>query len=761
MREQPRPPEAVQTGRPSRLFAWLVVGLGWLVVPAVCVAAFLAWHSLPGLSTLPESGVTALLPEGTAAGRAEQEATRLFGSALLPRIAVVQRNPHGLSREQQRRIVSRAILLDQDRLPGFPRGSRALPYLNTLGLVPGARERGTTAITFLGFPADLSPREQNALAGDYAKAVSVPGDPAEATGFIPGSVAQSDEIDDGLLWVELATVLLVATILGLYLRSIVAPLVTLAAAGLAYLIAIRVMAYLADRLGLHVQHEVEPIVVVLLLAVVTDYSVFLLSGMLGRLRAGEAPRRAARNATAEVLPIVVTAGVLIAAGLFTLRLASIGFVRALGPAMAIVVLISLGVSILFVPAAMGILGSRIFWPGLVAGEGEPLASRVGQQIRGALASGTSRALGAVPALVVATAALVICATGLVHVHLALTPVRGLSPDAPVAEAASQAALGFTPGIVAPTELIVRGHGIAGRQAELNRFGRGLRAQPEVGGVIGAALPALPRRAQVAFRSRDGNAVRYFVALRHHPYSSAGIEDIRRLRAAVPGLLARAGFPNAQPSFAGDTALAAETTDMIADDLIYVGLAACLVNLVLLAVFLRSLVAPLLLVVASLLGIAATLGLTAFFQRAVLGAPDLTYYVPLAVGVLLLSLGTDYNLFIVGRIWQEAGRRDLGSAIRTAVPRASRAISIAALALALSFATLAIIPIDPFRSFAFAVCAGVIIDAFLVRTLMIPALLSVVGEKSWWPGRRGVEPKPADAQEVRARVSAEGVEEPHA
>jgi RND superfamily putative drug exporter len=210
---------------------------------------------------------------------------------------------------------------------------------------------------------------------------------------------------------------------------------------------------------------------------------------------------------------------------------------------------------------------------------------------------------------------------------------------------------------------------------------------------------------------------------------------------VPGLLARSGFARAEATFAGDTALASETTDMITDDLLYVGLAACFVNLVLLALFLRSLVAPLLLLVASLLGIAATLGLTALFQRAVLGTPDVTYYVPLAVGVLLLSLGTDYNLFIVGRIWQEAGRRNLPAAIRRAVPRASRAISIAALALAFSFATLAIIPIDPFRSFAFAVCAGVILDAFVVRTLMIPALLALAGEKSWWPGRRHVETEP--------------------
>jgi RND superfamily putative drug exporter len=194
-------------------------------------------------------------------------------------------------------------------------------------------------------------------------------------------------------------------------------------------------------------------------------------------------------------------------------------------------------------------------------------------------------------------------------------------------------------------------------------------------------------------------------------------------------------------------MAAETTGLIGHDLLVVGIAATLANLVLLALFLRSLVAPLLLVGTSLLGVAATLGLTAYATRTVLGTADVTYYAPLAVGVLLFSLGTDYNLFIVGRIWQESDRGDIGTAIRAAVPRAGRAISIAALALAGSFATLWIIPIAPFRTFAFAVCVGVLIDAFIVRTLMIPALLASFGNASRWPSR-GAAPE-ADARSETA------------
>lgn len=372
------------------MFATLVVAAGWLIVPALAAGAAAAWHYLPGISSLPESGVESFLPQDTSAARAEEQATRLFGSSLLPRIAVVQRNPDGLSLDQQRWIVRTAVRLDQGRLPGFPAGSRALPYLNTLELVRGARERATAAITYLGFESSVSTRDQRALADRYADAVSVEGAPARTTGFIPGSLAESDAIDNGLLWVELATLLLVATVIGLYFRSLVAPVATLAAAGIAYVIAIRVTAYLAERRGLHVQNEVEPILVVLLLAIVTDYSVFFLSGMRSRLRAGEPPRVAARHATAQVLPIIVTAGLLVAAGLATLGLAGMSFVRALGPSMAIVILISLGVSITFVPAVMGLLGRALFWPAC-ARRTRPIRSRRGSAPRSGVRSPTERA----------------------------------------------------------------------------------------------------------------------------------------------------------------------------------------------------------------------------------------------------------------------------------------------------------------------------------------------------------------------------------
>jgi len=722
----------------SRAFTRTILFLRFLVVPALVVAAVASWRELPGVSSLPDAGVQALLPSDTPASRSEAEAARLFGSSLLPRIAVVQRNPHGLSLDDQRRIVRLALRLDQNKLRAFPHGSKALPYLNTLRLMPGARERSTTAITYLGFPGSIAPVDQRNYAYQYARAVSVPGADAYATGFIPGSIAQSDLITHNLFWVELATVLFVACVIGGYLRSLLAPLITLAAAGIAYVISIGVVAWLAQTQGLQLQNQVEPIVVVLLLGVVTDYSVFFLSGMRGRIRRGEAPADAVREATAEVLPIIVTAALLVAAGLATLRLASIGFVQTLGPAMAVVVLVSIGVSITFVPACMRIFCSRLFWPGL--GEEprvDPLLTRAGAAVRRGVAWATSTRLLAFPVILVVGVGLVLAASGIGFTRLALTPIRGLQQSTPPTIAASAAERGFTGGILAPTEIVLRRPGIGARKDPLKRFVRALDAQREVGAVFGPGLAPIPHRFEPVFTSRDGSAVRYFVAFRHHPYSSAGIADLSRLERAMPALLEASALRNVQVLYAGDTALAKETTHRVYHDLLWVGLAAAAVNLLLLALFLRAVIASLLLVASSALAIAATFGLTTYVFRDLFHTADFTYFVPLAVGVLLLSFGTDYNLFVVGRIWQEAETRSTAEAIRIAVPRASRAISIAGVALACSFAMLAIVPISPFREFAVAIGIGVILDTFVVRTLLIPALLAALGRRSWWPSRRGV------------------------
>jgi RND superfamily putative drug exporter len=214
-----------------------------------------------------------------------------------------------------------------------------------------------------------------------------------------------------------------------------------------------------------------------------------------------------------------------------------------------------------------------------------------------------------------------------------------------------------------------------------------------------------------------------------------VRNFEQLRRQMPGLLEEVGLTRAEALFAGDTALVAETINKTVADLGRIAPTAIGVVLLILALFLRALVAPLYLVAASLAALGAALGLTAYVFQGLAGYGELTYFVPVAAAVLLVSLGSDYNVFLVGRIWDQARRSTLPQAVAEAGARAATPITIAGLVLAASFALLALVPLRPFRELAFAMAVGLPIDAFLVRTLLVPALIVTVGERGGWPGGR--------------------------
>ena len=159
---------------------------------------------------------------------------------------------------------------------------------------------------------------------------------------------------------------------------------------------------------------------------------------------------------------------------------------------------------------------------------------------------------------------------------------------------------------------------------------------------------------------------------------------------------------------------------------------------LLWVLLGSWAAPLYLVGSSLLVVAAALGLTVYVFQDLLGYGELAFFVPVASAILLLALGADYNVFLISRIWREAEDQELRPAIRTAGIRAGRAITVAGLILALSFAAVALIPIQGFREIAFALCVGLLLDTLIARTLLVPALVAIFGRG----GSRAETPGPA-------------------
>jgi putative drug exporter of the RND superfamily len=710
-----------------RAVAWALVRLRLAIVAAWLVAAVAAVAYLPDLQQAGDKQeLLGLVPEDAEALAAAARSAELFSVPVLAQSVVVQRDPNGLSRQALQRVARRAARIAEGSDPELNELEAAVPIVNLEDVFPASRESGTTALTYLHFdPSQTDLDDQDELAHRFTeKYVRFPDDAlVGVTGVVPAQMEEWRQISAGLPWVTLATVALIALILGVHFRSPIAPLVTLFAAGIAYVVSLRTVGLIGDHLDVSVPRDAEPVLVVLLLGVVTDYAVFFLHGMREHLAAGDERVVAAQRATGDYLPIVLTAGLIVAGGTAALVAGRLDFFRAFGPGMALTVLISLLVAVTLVPATMAILGRALFWPSRSL---EPPRERPSTLARLA----TARPAALVIA-VASLAGLALAARGLAETNLGFTQIVGLPHDSEPRVAERAAAAGFAEGIVAPTVVLLEGVDRRLDLPGLVRLGRLLNDEPGVAATLGPATPAARAVPGLVF-SGTAPAARFLVVLDDDPHGGPAIDTVERLRERVPALLARSGLEDAHVSFAGDTALAAETVDTITHDLARIGLAAFLVNFLLLALFLRALVAPLYLVLASTLALAASIGLTTLVFQGFLGHDELTYFVPFAVAVLLLSLGSDYNVFVVGRIWQTTEQMPLREAIATAAPRASRAIGVAGLALALSFAALALIDLRQFREFAFAMFVGVLLDAFLIRALLIPALISLVGDFSLWP-----------------------------
>jgi putative drug exporter of the RND superfamily len=735
-----RPKAAV--GPLARGYAFVVVSLRLLIIAGWAAAVAAAIVFLPPLNPAT-GGLSELIPPGSPAAHAEADAARLFGFPLDAGVAVVQRDPRGLPTSTQVRAVRQALAADR-HVSGPPGGipglAGAFPLPNTAGLLVGTAEHSTTIITFLYFQPGTSFGQQAAGANQYVHwYLNQPADHViGVTGPIPAEYAQSQIIQDHVFWVELFTVLAIALILGLRFRSTGAPLAALACAGTAYVLAVRIVAWTAQRMGISLPPDLDPVLVVLLLGVTTDYSVFFLDGMRARLAEGVPRVRAARLATAESAPIVAAAGLIVAAATASLAVARTDLLRAFGPGLALTVLTAMVVSMTLEPALMAVFGGLLF-------RRVPLRLRrpAATDVRARQAGSTAARIAATRPMALLIAAA--CVIGLLaaawtvrDLRLGSPLIRELPASSTVVRASTAASDGFAPGILSPTEILVIGPGVTRQTAALARLQQELAAQPGVAELAGpASFPAVSGALTSLnpMVASSGGAARFLVVEKTDPLDAIAISRVRALQDHLAALGRSAGLSGVRFEVAGQTALIDDSIGSVFGDLGRVALVIMVVTLILLTLFLRSLLAPVYLLAASVLAVFATLGLAMLICRAVLGSGSMVYFVPFAAGVLLVSLGSDYNVFVVGRIWEEARRRPVPDAIAIAAPGASRAITTAGVALAASFAMLAVIPLEQFRQLAITMAVGIILDAIAVRCLLVPALVALFGRLGMWPGYR--------------------------
>ncbi|MGN6217011.1 MAG: MMPL family transporter [Solirubrobacterales bacterium] len=704
-----------------RRLARLIVALRFLIVPAWIAAAVWISFNLPSIFGSESSDLGSLLPRNSQALQVEEEAIETFGVPVLSRTMVVVHQPGNFSLDQGKAAARYISAIDEQ-----PEGTghlRAVPLLDAPGLLESKR-LGSTLVAYLYIDPALLENEQHEEAERFAAGLQhATGAPtAHLTGAVPASRAETSLANDRLLWVEIATVLLVVTILALYFRSPGIPLLGLGTVAIAYQVTDHVLGWVSDHYSISIPREVDPVIVALLFGVLTDYLVFFASGYRRRLREGMDSREAVTEVTAELLPVISTAALMIVGATLTLLISGVRFLSAFGPGMALAVLVGAAVALTFVPAMLAIFGRALLWPSSPETETEGPHSREGGP--------RSRVVGFAahhPAIVAIACLLLLgaAASGLRKLELGNPIIRGLPSSTEARQGYDVASENLGPGVVGPTMLVLKEPGISARRGPLASLQAALGQQEGVAGVVGPVMEpgAHPYGVLV---SDDGNAARYVLILDADPDSAEGTRQLADLEGKLPGLLEESGLAPSGMGVTGDTTITSELTADTWTAFERVAPAALLVLLVLLWVLLRSRTAPLYLVGVSVLVVAAALGLTVYVFQDLLGYGELAFFVPIAAAILLLALGADYNVFLISRIWREAERQDLRPAIRTAGSRAARAITVAGMILALSFAAVALIPIASFRELAFALAVGLLLDTLLARTLLIPALVSLFG-----------------------------------
>jgi RND superfamily putative drug exporter len=704
------------------MLARLIVALRFLIVPAWIAAAVWASFSLPSIFGSEESELGSLLPRNSKAIEVEEQAIETFGLPVLSRTMVVAHEPGGFSVEQGKaaaRFVGRV-----DEVPESEAKLLAVPLLDAPGLLESKR-LGSTLAVYLYIDPNLSETAQAEAVDEFAEELqgATGAQVVHVTGAVPASRAETHIADDYLLWVELATVLLVVVILALYFRSFGIPLLGLGTVAIAYQVADHVLGWASQRYSISIPREVDPVIIALLFGILTDYLVFFAADYRRHLQEGLNSCEAVTEMTTELLPVISTAALMIAGATLTLLLSGVRFLSAFGPGMAVAVIVGAAVALTFIPAMLAIFGRLLLWPS------SPNPETAGTHPRERGPRGRVVGFAAQHPAIVTVFCLVLllaAASGLRKLELGNPIISGLPSSTDARQGYEVASDTLGPGVVGPTMLVLEEPGIGGREQQLAALQVALGENDRIAEVVGPVQEPGSSHPYGVLVSQSGDAARYVLVLAADPDSAEGTRTLAALEDEMPGMIEAAGLSPRQVGMTGDTNIAAELNSDTWTAFERVAPAALLVLLFLLWVLLRSRTAPLYLVGASVLVVAASLGLTVYVFQDLLGYEELAFFVPIATAILLLALGADYNVFLISRIWSEAERRDLRPAIRTAGSRAARTITVAGMILALSFAAVALIPIEAFRELAFAMCVGLLLDTLLARTLLIPALVSLFG-----------------------------------
>lgn len=710
--------------RPRRiLLGALAVIFVWLAVGAV------GGPATGRLSEVQKNDNASFLPADSESTAVLNAVSRFSDDETIPLIVVVEQSDGGELDERD----GFALLQLIRELPGIP-----LPGMDkTLGdyigegakivPVPAEDKRAALVIIPLSEAAasdvvegeapivvaaeEVRVKARVALAGTgLTSSVGGPG------GLVADFSAAFAGIDGVLLLVALVVVLVILLVV---YRSPILPITVLLSAVFGLCLAVLVIRPLAESGTIELSGQSQGIMFILVVGGATDYALLLVSRFREELHDHESTWVALRKAwRGAVEPIVASAATVIL-GLLCLMLASLQNTAGLGPVGALGVAGALLASLTFLPAVLLLFGRKAFWP---------FAPQV-DHTHSEDAVGTRSLWGRV--------------SGLVGRHPRRTWVLTL--------VALLAAAAFAPsfraeGVSIKDTFLVATDSVEAQDAIERHFAGGsgdpiqvvvpadradavrsaLEADPGIQDAYIGLAPAVPGQPRPEAAPVDGLQLVQGTAT--GAADSPEAEDtVRRLRASLDDV-----SPDALVG--GQAAINLDVLEASNRDLRVIVPAILVVIFLVLCALLRSIVAPLLLVVANVISFAATIGVSSLVFDQLLGFGGSDPAIPLYGFVFLVALGIDYSIFLMTRVREESVRRGTRPGILVGLAVTGGVITSAGIVLAATFSSLTVLPLVFLVQVAFIVAFGVILDTFVVRSLLVPALAHDLGPKVWWPAR---------------------------
>jgi len=532
------------------------------------------------------------------------------------------------------------------------------------------------------------------------------------TGAIAMDADTSSSFTNATKIVTMATFALVIILPGLIFRSPVAAFAPVLAVTLVYSLAQSLIALTAKTFGFKISDQLSILYTIVLFGIGTDYILFLLFRYRERLRAGERGLSVVAFALSRAGEAILSAALVVAAAFAALGVSDFGLFKNLAPGLVVCVLTMLAAVLTLIPAVVAVIGPKIFWPSK-AWQKQP-------------ENGTSKRIGHFvarrPAFVASAAVVLLLAlaTGYPQLKTSYDFVSQQPQNTESAKVFKQVSKLFSAGAISPTEVLLTSSKPL-TNPQIHTAGQHINA---IAGVTSGGPTEV---------SKDGKTAQITVLLPGDPASTKTLDYVQHTFRPAAHAAAPAGT---KIYINGESAAFVDVRSAVNRDLAVILPAAAVIIFVILALLLRSALAPLYLLITTALGFTATLGGAAYLFQNILGQSGLIFFIPIMVYIFVVAIGTDYNILTMTRLREEVrGGLKPREASDLTIEHSSSTVASAGLILAGTFGSLALAGISLLSQLGFAVAFGIVLAAFCIAPLLVPSLAALLGYKVWWPGHR--------------------------